>query len=285
MPVADPSHDEPRVTRAGWRQVDWRSVAVYYVIACAVSWPFFWWRDIHRESWIAWGFPGAFKHATYMWGPGIAALIVFWWFRKTHRRQITLLGTSPLRSLAFFLVPMAGLLMAYAPEVVQTGAALQLVFQLVVVGFLVTLGEELGWRGFLQDALRPLPRFQRYVLIGILWELWHFTNRMHVGPWQVAVLRVLIFIVILIGLSWILGEATTRSASIVVAVTLHAWVNLIAEASVIFGASPWRAVMIGVLSLGLWAYLLRTWPVNQAPQLAMGPELRQADFDRAGPAP
>ena len=52
---------------------------------------------------------------------------------------------------------------------------------LSVIGFFNILGEELGWRGFLQDALRPLARLPRYVLLGAIWEFWHFTNRTHQG--------------------------------------------------------------------------------------------------------
>ncbi len=31
------------------------------------------------------------------------------------------------------------------------------------------LGEELGWRGYLQDALRPLQVVPRYVVLGLMW--------------------------------------------------------------------------------------------------------------------
>lgn len=67
-------------------KVNWVSVVVYYLLACVVSWPFFWWRDMNPESWKAWGIPGILKTYSYMWGPGIAALITykdcqrFWFF-------------------------------------------------------------------------------------------------------------------------------------------------------------------------------------------------------------
>ena len=64
--------------------VKWRSVALFYVLACALSWPFYWWRDMHPASWNASAFfsipapsPLSFiiKNAVVMWGPGIAALV------------------------------------------------------------------------------------------------------------------------------------------------------------------------------------------------------------------
>lgn len=71
-------------------RVNWRAVAFYYTVACALSWPFFWWRDVHPESWFGWRFPGVspsspltfiLKNAVVMWGPGTAALLSFVVFR------------------------------------------------------------------------------------------------------------------------------------------------------------------------------------------------------------
>ena len=123
----------------------------------------------------------------------------------------------------------------------------------VILGFISILGEELGWRGFLQDALRPLPEFLWYVLIGIMWELWHFTNRMGHGELLQVVIRVSIWIAALILISFIMGRATDRSKSVVVAVTLHAWIDILAEFSqaatyIVFG-----------LAIPFWIYLLWKW--------------------------
>lgn len=38
---------------------------------------------------------------------------------------------------------------------------------------IVALGEELGWRGFLWDALGPAPVWLRIVITGIAWGTWH----------------------------------------------------------------------------------------------------------------
>jgi hypothetical protein len=84
---------------------NWLSVVTYYTIACLISWPFFWWRDIETESWDLWNVPGLVKTASYMWGPGIAAMICFYLFRKTHVRTVTFFGTSISKSILFWLVP------------------------------------------------------------------------------------------------------------------------------------------------------------------------------------
>ena len=55
-------------------------------------------------------------------------------------------------------------------------------------------------------------------------------------------------------ISWIIGEATDRSRSLVVAVTLHAWVNLLFE----LGRYPITYV-VSLLAVAFWIYLLLTW--------------------------
>lgn len=39
--------------------------------------------------------------------------------------------------------------------------------------FLAALGEEIGWRGFLLPALMPLGKTKAYLLLGVIWGLWH----------------------------------------------------------------------------------------------------------------
>ena len=47
------------------------------------------------------------------------------------------------------------------------------VFAAYTVNGLVALGEETGWRGWLQSALEPLGRRRGIVLTGVIWGLWH----------------------------------------------------------------------------------------------------------------
>ncbi|MDQ3482392.1 MAG: CPBP family intramembrane metalloprotease [Pseudomonadota bacterium] len=225
------------------------------------------WRDMEPQSWAAWQAPTFLKTLSYMGGPAIAAAICLLLFRRSHDRTITLAGSSAVRSAAFYLIPIIALALVYAPEVVAARGAPALILSLIAGSFILILGEELGWRGFLQDALRRLPKLSRYALIGVMWELWHFTNRTHEGPLVGAAIRVLIWMVILFILSWIIGEAVERSKSVVVAVTLHAWVNILASMGSIFDASPTRGYAIFAASILLWLYLLRSWPTSAATHL------------------
>ena len=145
--------------------VNWKSVMVYYVLACAMSWPFFWWRDLHRASWAAWDIPVYLKTSFIMWGPGLAALVCLYLFRRSHPRTVTFFGRSRAESAAFYVVPLLALAAVYMPEV---GSRVALVGLIGAAGLFNTLGEELGWRGFLQDALQSTSPAKRYILIGAM---------------------------------------------------------------------------------------------------------------------
>ncbi len=196
-----------------------------------------------------------------MWGPGIAAIICFFLFRKSHHRTISFFGTSVLNSIAFYIVPILALAIAGVPGQGMNAHLFPLVFGLL--GFISILGEELGWRGFLQDALRPLPELGKYMLIGIMWELWHFTNRMGHGELVQIVIRVSIWVAALVLVSLIMGRATEKSKSVVVAVTLHAWIDILAEFN-----QPATYIVFG-LAVPFWVYLLWKWKNNTTANIVL----------------
>jgi membrane protease YdiL (CAAX protease family) len=232
-------------------RVNWRSVAVYYAIACLWSWPFFWRRDVlHIPDTPLTSVSRLVIHWGLMWGPGIAALICMLAFRRSHRRVITLAGSSWARGVLFYFTPFL-LLAAFRAHTLfgYDEPALIAAFPM----FVSVLGEELGWRGFLQDALRPLPPVKRFVLIGVLWEFWHFTTRTTQGwsPLRTAV-TLLIFYSVVILLSFLVGFAVERSQSVLVAVAIHSYVDVLLN-----NLDLYRPLL---LVLPVWVLLLLNWP-------------------------
>ncbi len=225
-------------------KANWKAILFFYTVACAWSWPFFWWRDIHPESWASWQVPGFIKTWVIMWGPAIAAALATFLF-KTGRWSSTLAGTSLWRSCAILFAPFVALAFLHK--------SLTPLF-LIIFALISTLGEELGWRGFLQNSLARQSRTIRYVIIGVLWEFWHFTSRTHVGTLPQIFTRLAIFCLLLVVLSFIIGYVVERTKSLLVAVTLHASFNLSLGEEIQNG---WQAVLI---ALPLWGVLLYTWP-------------------------
>lgn len=139
----------------------------------------------------------------------------------------------------------------------RTSPVHALVLLLAIVGLFNTLGEELGWRGLLQDALRPLVWWKRFGLVGVMWCGWHFTN-LFVGRESGEMLIYLAWYPLsCIALSVLLGSAVDRSRAILISVTLHAWTNLLFE----FPGTGTRLVF--ACSVPFWIWLLWTWPTKQ----------------------
>jgi len=232
-------------------RVNWKSVATYYSIACLWSWPFFWRRDIlHIPDTPITSISRLLIHWGLMWGPAIGALVCLVVFRSSHRRVITLGGNSWVRSVLFYAAPFL-LLAAFRAHALYGYARPAVVA--AFPSFVSILGEELGWRGFLQDALRPLPPVKRFILIGVLWEFWHFTTRTAQGwsPLRVAVTLLISYSAVIV-LSFMIGYAAERSRSVVVAVSLHAYVDVLLNNLDLYVPL--------LLALPIWGMLLLTWP-------------------------
>lgn len=94
-----------------------------------------------------------------------------------------------------------------------------------------TLGEEIGWRGFLTPALMPLGKAPALVLSGIIWALWHspliFIGFNYPGYPRPAAMGLMIVFCILLGtiLSW----TRAASTSVIPAAVAHAAVNALAS--------------------------------------------------------
>ncbi|MGP9681422.1 lysostaphin resistance A-like protein [Brachybacterium sp. AOP3-A1-3] len=67
--------------------------------------------------------------------------------------------------------------MAESGAAMPTAGAVALVLAISALGVLVTvvpaLGEEIGWRGWLWRALKPMGTWRAIVLGGAIWSLWH----------------------------------------------------------------------------------------------------------------
>jgi len=241
----------------GENNVNWKKVIVFYIIACAISWPLFALRDLYPEYWESLNIPNGIKNLGYMWGPGIAAILCFIFFRKAHLRTISFFGTSAFKSLAFFLIPF---IVFFLITLINPGEKLRPEFflKLIPFGFLMTLGEELGWRGFLQDSLSALTEWKKWLTLGLMWEFWHFTRGLTDGDLSQILIRKTFLIISVMILTLIIGKLTERTKSLFVAITLHAWVNIQME------FSHFNTYLAGGISLIIWTLLIWKW--NRLPE-------------------
>lgn len=111
------------------------------------------------------------------------------------------------------------------------GVVLQVVTIGPVVNLLPTLGEELGWRGYLLPKLRELySDRQAYIVSGVIWGIWHLPAIVMGHNYGTdypgyPVAGVLAMVVVCIILGIIEGHFTIKTGSVIPAAMIHSAVN------------------------------------------------------------
>jgi membrane protease YdiL (CAAX protease family) len=114
----------------------------------------------------------------------------------------------------------------------QTLLMVVMVFLLLTVGVIKnlgsTLGEEIGWRGFLIFELRKVMSFKALVIVsGLIWAIWHYPiiNLMY-GRSDNFLLHISAFTIMIVGVSVILAYYTFKSNSFWPAAVYHSVHNI-----------------------------------------------------------
>lgn len=107
-----------------------------------------------------------------------------------------------------------------------------MIFLLLTVGVIKnlgsTLGEEIGWRGFLIFELKKVMSFRNLALVsGIIWAIWHYPiiNLIY-GRGENLWLHIIAFTIMIIGISIILAYYTFKSESLWPAAIYHSVHNI-----------------------------------------------------------
>jgi membrane protease YdiL (CAAX protease family) len=161
-------------------------------------------------------------------GPGIAALIMVMMFRRDNIKiNITFKGIPIIKILIAFCIPIivsVFLFISYSKFAKPLVLSLPNTSYLIMMlgGMLVgAFGEEVGWRGYLQNLLdKRINGFISFLIVGILWGFWH------VGNYQNGLLYVLFFVLSTIGfsatISWLL-QGTEHN--VILASSFHFAIN------------------------------------------------------------
>jgi hypothetical protein len=120
------------------------------------------------------------------------------------------------------------------------------------------LGEELGWRGFLLPRLMPLGKTKAYLLLGVIWGLWH-APLVAVGfnyP-DSPILGVFFMILLTSAISLTLNELTLHYQSAILAGWIHGVFNSQAYGiwrSLLFaGTNPFLGGITGLVGIAVLA--------------------------------
>lgn len=220
--------------------------------------------------------------AIAMWGPGIAAIITTLFIAKVPFSSLRLNTLGPKRfylwawflpvvltllsglftvlfgiaklDLNFTMIRTAMEAAAGGNEVpVEVIVLSQTLLSLTLAPFLnmlFTMGEELGWRGFLLPRLMPLGQWKAALWSGVIWGVWHapVIVQGHNYPGY-PVLGVFMMIIFCILLGTIITWLYINTKSPWVAALAHGSVNAIAGVPVLFLAPGFNMAFGGTLAV------------------------------------
>ena len=130
-----------------------------------------------------------------------------------------------------------------------------------IVNIIPTMGEELGWRGYLLPKLRMfLSDRAALIITGVIWGIWHLPiivmgHNYGTSYWGYPVLGILAMIVFCVVLGIIEGYISIKLESAIPAAMIHSTVNAGAALPIIFAKSGYNP-LLGPAITGLIGGLL-----------------------------
>ncbi|MGC4233771.1 MAG: type II CAAX endopeptidase family protein [Niabella sp.] len=182
-------------------------------------------------------------------GTLIAAFIAYKYDKKC-KRTISLSGKNHLKNILIALVPA----MVFSAIGIYNNNSINehvygLAFSLVALLYAVT--EEIFWRGYLLDVLRPLNKITYSLVIGILWWAWHFRfNTRFDFTW---------FVLICLISSFLLCQFANETKSYLTAAGLHSLIIITTS-----DGEMTKAKTIGLcISIAIWLIMGNIWKTKE----------------------
>ena len=153
-------------------------------------------------------------------GPLVSGLICYRWLKTRNAIGVSVLGTRPVFSVAVCIVPLATVYLS------QTKHDLAAILGYALTHFIFCIGEEFGWRHYLQNATSFMNEWLQSFLIGLLWFFWHYSfledmSSQMLGADLPALIFPPIMIVLLSLVSFVFGTMVKRSRSVLFPATAH----------------------------------------------------------------
>jgi membrane protease YdiL (CAAX protease family) len=128
-------------------------------------------------------------------------------------------------------------------------------FIAIIVTLVYCIMEEYGWRGYLQEELQTLKAWQKYLIIGFMWYLWHLTflTKASVGD-------NLFFLSMMIFGSWGIGQVAESTKSIMASACFHLIIQIMMfNALIKNGIDGTEKIIILGTSVVIWFVIIKKW--------------------------
>ncbi|NIJ08378.1 hypothetical protein FHS31_001995 [Sphingomonas vulcanisoli] len=226
---------------------DWLAIAIFFVIACAWSWAAARWGAVRLPG----GKAAPIIDGTVLigFGPVMGALIADVLRPMQRAGRAGFLGKSRLWALVALAAPPA-CLAATGIGVFHVNPHLD-AFTIGLSMIVYCIGEELGWREWLYNALGGIALWRGALVTWLLCFAWHWT---FLWPSLIVPSAAAIFAGVLLVGSFALAAATRRTRSSAIAAGWHTAAKAL--------GSPAQIPMIILLLLATW--LAGDWGVPRA---------------------
>ncbi len=145
-------------------------------------------------------------------GPLVGGLILVKFFNRPNFLKLFSLGFA--KTVAIVLIPIT----LFSLAGFSLGLSSRSIAKIIGTFILYAAFEEYGWRGYLQSELSGMKNVYKYLLIAVLWFVWHLNFELSVGN--------LIFFLALFAGSYGIGFVADRSKSLVMAALFHSFFNI-----------------------------------------------------------
>ncbi len=227
-------------------KTNWKYISLFLILAIGISAP------IHLgyidKAYKAFSNDWIISDWAYLiagLGPFTAGLIVLL-LDKFVSNRITIWGNEKLKNILIALLPVfsfsiIGLENSNAINIHYYG------FIYASINIIYAFLEEFGWRRYLQNALEGLNKNWKYILIGIIWWIWHLRFETHFD--------IFIFPLICIGGGYLLGKLADDTKSIVPVVTIHTLIILLTNS----GELTMNKMIAASLTIIAWIIIEQVW--------------------------
>lgn len=227
-------------------KTDWKYIILFIIIALVLSYPI---QKGYLDSFFQSYTKGTFlQNSSYLMAgfSTLIASIVLLLFHKDVSNRITILGDEKIKNLLILSLP----ILAFSVIGLKNNYGLNKSlygFAFATINTIYAFTEEFGWRKYLQNALEGLNKNLKYILIGIVWWIWHYRFN--------SQFDVFIFPLICIGGGFLLGKLADDTKSILPVISMHTLIILTTNSGN-FGKN--EIIGIGFVILG-WILIEQIW--------------------------
>ncbi len=172
-------------------------------------------------------------------GPTIGAIVVFSLFKI--KPVLSLKGNYETILVPFALFWLLPIVLISAAEFMAKGTISPITITAILV---YGLFEEIGWRGFLQQELKSLPKFAGILIVAVLWFVWHLN-------FELTSSNMIFFGILVLG-TWGISKVADATNSLLAVAAFHSLNNFFHELDTVKAA-----ILVTLLAVWIGALVVR----------------------------